>query len=182
MIRKRLIKQKDDRIWVTANHHITVAEVRVLSEHGEMVGVMPTREALEKAQAVQKDLILVNEQARPPVAKIIELSKYKYQLQQKQAESRKKSKAQDTKEIRLTPFIGEGDLEARLNKIIDFLKRGDKVRLSLQFKGRQITKKEFGYDIFKRVFAATEEYAAVELEPRLMGNKLLAQLMPIKKK
>ncbi len=182
MIRKRIIKQKDDRIWVTANHHIAVAEVRVLSEHGEMLGVMPTKEAMEKAQAVQKDLILVNEQAKPPVAKIIELSKYKYQLQQKQAESRKKSKAQDTKEIRLTPFMGEGDFEARLNRISEFLKRGDKVRLSLQFRGREITKKEFGFDLFKRVFAATSEYAEVELEPKLMGNKLLAQLMPAKKK
>lgn len=182
MIRKRIVKQKDDRIWLTANHHITVAEVRVLSEHGEMVGVMPTSEALEKAHSLQKDLILVNEQAIPPVAKIIEISKYKYQLQQKQAESRKKSKAQDTKEIRLTPFIGEGDFEARLNRIIEFLKRGDKVRLSLQFRGREITKKEYGFGLFKRVFEATSEYADVELQPKLMGNKLLAQLMPVKKK
>ena len=77
--------------------------------------------------------------------------------------------------------MGDGDFESRLNKVLNFLKDGDKVRLSLQFRGREITKKEFGYEMFKRVIQATEEYSVVESEPKLMGNKLLAQLMPAKK-
>ncbi len=181
MIRKRPVKFKQQKVWVTANHQIRVPEVRVLSEHGEMIGIMSTREAMNKAQEAEKDLVLLNEQAKPPVAKIIDISKYKYQLQQKEAESRKRAKAQDTKEIRFTPFMGEGDFESRLNKVLNFLKDGDKVRLSLQFKGREITKKEFGYEMFKRVIQATEEHAIVESAPRILGNKLLAQLMPAKK-
>ncbi|MBP7768433.1 translation initiation factor IF-3 [Candidatus Woesebacteria bacterium] len=181
MIRKRPVKFKQQKVWVTANHQIRVPEVRVLDEHGEMIGVMSTQVAMGRAQEDGKDLVLLNEHANPPVAKIIDISKYKYQIQQKEAESRKKAKAQDTKEIRLTPFMGEGDFESRLNKIIGFLKDGDKVRLSLQFRGREITKKEFGFGMFKRVIAATEEFAVVESEPKMMGNKLLAQLMPAKK-
>lgn len=181
MIRKRPTKFIQQKIWVTANHQIRAAEVRVLDERGEMIGVMPTRDAIEKARAAEKDLVMINEQAQPPVAKIIDISKYKYQVQQKEAESRKRAKAQDTKEVRFTPFMGEGDFEARVNKVLGFLKDGDKVRLSLQFKGREITKKEFGYDMFKRVIAAAEEFSAVESEPKMLGNKLLAQLMPVKK-
>jgi translation initiation factor IF-3 len=181
VIRKRPVKFKQQKVWVTANHQIRVPEVRVLSEHGEMIGVMSTQTALLKAQEMGKDLVLLNEQAKPPVTKIIDISKYKYQIQQKEAESRKRAKAQDTKEIRFTPFMGDGDFESRLNKVLNFLKDGDKVRLSLQFRGREITKKEFGYEMFKRVIQATEEYSVVESEPKLMGNKLLAQLMPAKK-
>lgn len=182
MIRKRPVKQKHNQVWVTANHQIRVPEVRVLNEQGEMIGVMPTRDALEKAREVEKDLILINDKAQPPVTKIIDISKYKYQQQQKDAESRKKAKAQDTKEVRFTPFMGEGDYQSRLNKVIDFLKDGDKVKLSLQFKGRLITKKEFGYEMFKKVITATQEISSVEIEPKLMGNKLLAQLQPVNKK
>ncbi len=181
MIRKRPVKAKQQKVWVTANHQIRVPELRVLNEFGEMIGVMATGEAMSKAQEVSKDLVMINEQAQPPVAKIIDISKYKYQVQQKEAESRKRAKAQDTKEVRFTPFMGEGDFTARLNKVLNFLKDGDKVRLSLQFKGREITKKEFGYEMFSRVIQAADEYSVVESEPRLMGNKLQAQLMPAKK-
>lgn len=183
MIRKKPFfnKQRDFRVDIVANHRIRFPEVRVLDEHGEMVGIMPIRDAMNHAQEAEKDLVLVTGQAKPPVVKIIELAKYKYQLQQKEAESRKKSKSQDTKEIHLTPFMGEGDLEYRLKKIIGYLEKGDKVRLSLEFKGRSITKKEFGFDIVNRVIKETAELAKVEIEPKLMGKKLMAQLMPVKK-
>jgi translation initiation factor IF-3 len=154
----------------------------VLSERGEMIGVLTLSEALQEARDVDQDLVLINEKAVPPIAKIIDLAKYKYQLQQKESESRKKSKAQDIKEVRFTPFMADGDFESRLRKVLQFLKTGDKVRLSLQFKGRVITKKEFGFDVFTRVINATQEYASVEMEPKLMGQKLIAQLMPIKTK
>lgn len=168
--------------FVVANHHIRFPEVRVLTEFGEMIGVMSSSEALEKAHQAEKDLVLVTSTAQPPIVKIIDLAKYKYQLQQKKAEGRKKAKTQDIKEVRLTPFMGEGDFNARLNKVIQFLEKGDKVRLSLQFKGRAITKKEFGFDLFTKVFEATQEIATKEIEPKMMGNKLVAQLMPSKKK
>ncbi|NCN03649.1 MAG: translation initiation factor IF-3, partial [Candidatus Pacebacteria bacterium] len=161
---------------------IRYPEVRVLTEYGDMLGVMPTSEALEKAQIAEKDLVLVTEGAKPPVVKIIDLAKYKYQLQQKKAEGRKKAKNQDIKEVRFTPFMGEGDFIARLNKVKNFLEKGDKVRLSLQFRGRAITKKEFGFDLFNRVFEQTTEIGSTEIAPKMMGKKLIAQLMPIKSK
>lgn len=183
MIRKKPFfnKQKDFRVDIVANHRIRFPELRVLDEYGEMIGVLTIRDAMIKAQEAEKDLVLLTAQAKPPVAKIIELAKYKYQLQQKEAESRKKSKSQDTKEVRFTPFMGEGDFESRLKKVTTFLEKGDKVRLSLEFKGRAITKKEFGFEMIKRVIELTKELATVEIEPKLLGKKLMAQLMPVKK-
>jgi translation initiation factor IF-3 len=182
MIRRKPFQRTQPQPRVTANHLIQVPEVRVLTELGEMIGVMPTRDAIQKAREQDKDLILVTENAQPPIAKIIAMSKYRYQLQQKKAEGRKKSKVQEIKEIRFTPFMGEGDFQTRLRRVVEFLNRGDKVRLTLEFKGRTITKQEFGREQFDRVFAATAEIATVEIMPKLLGKKMMAQLMPIKKK
>lgn len=175
-------KQQNRGKFITANQYIRFPEVRVLTEHGEMLGVMPTNEALNKARLAEKDLVLVTENAKPPVVKIIDIAKHKYQLQQKKAEGRKKAKTQEIKEVRFTPFMGEGDFIARLNKVKKFLEKGDKVRLSLQFRGRAITKKEFGYDLYNRVFEETAEIGTTEIEPKMMGKKLVAQIMPVKKK
>jgi len=168
--------------YYTINERIGAQEVRVLNEYGEMVGVMSKSEALAKAREVGKDLVLLNDQAKPAIVKIIDLAKFKYQEQQKEAKSRKSAKAQDIKEVRFTPFMGEGDFESRLKKVKTFLEKGDKVRLSLMFKGRQITKKEFGYDAFNRIFEATADLASIEMQPKLLGKKLIAQLMPTKSK
>jgi translation initiation factor IF-3 len=167
---------------VIANHRIRYPEVRVLDDHGEQLGIMSTKDALLMAQEAGKDLVLVTEQAKPPVTKIIELTKYKYQEQQKAAANRKNARRQDIKEVRFTPFMGQSDFEQRLRKVEAFLTKGDKVRLSLMFKGRAITKKEFGYEMFGKIIAATAEYSKVELEPKLLGKKLMAQLIPAGKK
>jgi translation initiation factor IF-3 len=167
---------------IVANSRVRFPEVRVLDERGDMLGLMSSKEAYDKARAAQKDLILVTEKAKPPVVKIIELDKYKYQLQQKEAKSRKKANTQDLKEVQFSPFMSDNDLNYRLKKVIKFLEKGDKVRLSLMFKGRSILKKEFGYDMFKQVIDQTAEIAEVEIKPRMMGKKLIAQLMPNKKK
>ncbi len=181
MIRRRPTKRRNDtRISVIANHRIRANQVRALNEYGEMVGVMSLQEAMDKARDIEKDVVLINESQDPPIVQIIDIAKYKYKQQQKQAEGRKKAKAQDTKEVRFTPFMSDGDFQSRLKKVIGFLEKGDKVRLSLQFKGRAITKKEFGYDMFHRVITATQEVGSVEIEPKMMGNKLMAQLMPAK--
>jgi translation initiation factor IF-3 len=182
VIRKRFIKRPTRQLAFKANHQIRFPEVRVLSEHGEMVGIMPTSEALRQAQDQNKDLVLVTEKAKPPIVKIIELAKYKYQLQQRESENRKKSRVQDIKELQFSPFIGEGDLQVRLRRIDEFLTRGDKVRLIVDFKkGRQMSKQEFGHDLLKRIFEVTGDAAVVEIQPQLIGKKLMAQLMPNKK-
>lgn len=169
-------------IRIIANERIIADQVRVLNEFGDMIGIMSKSEALGKAREADKDLVLLNQKADPVIVKMIDLAKYKYQEQQKAAKSRKNAKAQETKEVRLTPFMSSGDLEARIKKILGFLEKGDKVRLGLLFKGREITKKEFGFDIFAKVIAATADEASVELEPKLIGKKLMAQLMPLKSK
>lgn len=168
--------------YYTINERIRAQEVRVLNEFGEMIGVMSKSEALDRAREADKDLVLINDSSSPVIVKIIDLAKFKYQEQQKDAKSRKKAKAQDIKEVRFTPFMGEGDFESRLKKVKTFLEKGDKVRLSLMFKGRAITKKEFGYETFDRIIEATAEISSVEMKPKLMGKKLIAQLMPTKSK
>lgn len=143
-----------------------------------MIGVMSSKEAYLKAKKQNKDLVLITDQAKPPVVKIIELSKHKYQLQQKRAQARKSQRSQQTKEVRFTMFMGEGDLKARTNRVERFLKDGDKVRMSLMFKGREITKKKFAYELFSDVLAEVEEIAEVETKPRIQGRKLIALLRP----
>ncbi len=183
MIRKKPYKQNNNnRIFIQANYRIRVPEVRVLSETGEMIGVMPTQEAIAKATEQEKDLVLVTEKANPPIAKIIELSKFKYQQQQKAAKQRKSNKTLDIKELRYTIFIGEADFQSRLKRIFEFLTKGHKVRLTLNFKGRQITKKELAYELFAKIFAATAEVAQVEIEPKILGKKMIAQITPLTKK
>ena len=146
-----------------------------------MLGVMSSRDAMMQANNQGKDLVLVTEKSQPPLVKIIDLAKFKYQLQQKEAEGRKKAKKQDLKEVRFTPFMGEADFQARLKRVNEFLTKGDKVRITLEFKGRTITKKEFGYQQITKVIEATQEIAQVEIEPKLLGKRLMAQLMPNKK-
>jgi translation initiation factor IF-3 len=143
---------------------------------------MPIAEAQQKAAQAEKDLVLLTEKAEPPIVKIIDLAKHKYQMQQKQAESRKKARNQDIKEVQFSPFIGEGDFQTKLRKVTEFLDRGDKVRVTVDFKrGRAITKKEFGFEVLNKVFAATADISVIETQPQFFGKKLQAQLMPSKK-
>jgi translation initiation factor IF-3 len=182
VIRKRFIKRRTPTLFIKANYNIRFPEVRVLAEHGEMVGIMSSVEAQQKAREAGKDLVLVTDKSTPPIVKIIELTKYKYQLQQREAENRKKSKTQDLKELQFSPFIGEGDFQTKMKRAYEFLERGDKVRLTVDFKSaRNLAKKEFGYDLLKRIFELTAEMSTIEIHPQLMGKKLMAQLMPVKK-
>jgi translation initiation factor IF-3 len=181
VIRRKYNKHKKDNLFVKANANIRFPEVRVLTEHGEMVGIMSSREAFQKAMDAGKDLVLITEKAKPPIVKIIELSKFKYQLKKKEADNRKKSKVQDLKELRFSPVIGEGDYQTRLKQLRDFLSKGHKVKITLFFKGRQIAYKEAGYEVFAKIFKDTEDLAKVEVEARLLGKKLQAQLAPLGK-
>lgn len=181
MIRKRPTKRQP-KVFVKANLLIRFPEVRVLTERGEQVGILPIQEALSRARAEDKDLVLVTEKAKPPITKIIELAKFKYQLQQKEAESRKKARSQETKEVRFSPFIGEGDYQTKLKKVTQYLEDGDKVRITIEFKGRLITKKEFGDEVINRIFADTSEIAVTEIRPQMLGKRIMTQLMPSKGK
>lgn len=169
--------KKKDRIVV--NRAIRFPEVRVLDNQGNQIGIIPTDEAMSQAKQQGKDLILLTEEAKPPVVKIIELSKHKYWLQQKKAEQRKSARQQEIKGVRLTPFIDEGDLQTRLRRIKRFLEDGDKVRVEVDFRrGRQRTKKEFGFKNFERIIEETQDISEIEIKPKSIGTKVMMQLRP----
>lgn len=155
--------------------------MRVVDEAGKQIGVLSRFEALAEAEAQGKDLVLVNPAAKPPVAKIIGFSKFKYQLQQKESESKKSSKNVDIKEIRFTPFIAEGDFNIRIKKAREFLTDGNKVKLNVKFTGRQITRREFGDKVIGKAIEQLQDVAQVERPPQLMGKMLIVQLQPKKK-
>lgn len=145
--------------------------------------MMTSAQALDKAREEGKDLVLITEQAQPPVVKIIELSKHKYQLQQKQAQDRKNAKVQELKEVRFRPFMGEQDFEVRLKKVVEFLEKGHKVRLQVLFRGRrELAKKDFGQGVLDRAIERTAEIATVEVAPKMFGKQITAQLAPVSKK
>ncbi len=184
MIRKtnysRPYRQRE-RFNVTANQQIRYDELRVMDEQGQSLGVMSKNDALNRARSEKKDLILITDKADPPVAKIIQLSKYKYQQSQKKAQERKKSRVQDIKEIRLRPFIDENDLQAKIRKIDGFIKKNHKVKLSMELRGRAITKQDLANEILDRIVGALGESAQVETERKLIGKRIQMQLMPSRK-
>lgn len=143
---------------------------------------MTKAEALQKAHELNVDVVEIAGKATPPVVKLISFSKFKYQIQQKLNEEKKRTKNSEIKELRLTPFIAQGDLDSRVKKARQFLENGDKVRLVVKFKGRQITKKEFGDNVLLKATKALEDISSVEVAPKLMGKLIMMQLMPSKKK
>jgi len=163
------------------NHQITDSELRVVDEVGKQIGVISKSEALTMAEAEGKDLVLVNPSAKPPVAKIIGFSKFKYQMQQKESESKKSSRNVDIKEIRFTPFIAEGDFNIRVKKAREFLTDGNKVKLNVKFTGRQITRKEFGDKVINKAVEQLADIASIERAPQLLGKMLVIQLQPKRK-
>jgi translation initiation factor IF-3 len=134
------------------------------------------------ARDQEKDLVEMVAAAKPPVAKIISFSKYKYQLQQKQQEDRKKSKISDIKELRMTPVMAQGDFDQRVKRAQEFLEDGDKVRFIVKFKGRMVARKDLGERILTNAFEKLAEISSVEITPKMMGKMMMAQLMPAKKR
>jgi translation initiation factor IF-3 len=143
---------------------------------------MSKQEALELGEEKNKDIVLIAPQAKPPVAKLIQISKHKYQQQQKKQEEKRSAKKTDIKELRLSPFIAEGDLQSRIDRVREFLEAGFKVRLHVRFKGRQITKKEFGQEVLTKITDAVSDIGQIEIEPKMQGKMMSCQLMPNPKK
>ena len=164
------------------NQYIRAEKVRVVDDVGKQVGVMPTAKALELARKDGLDLVEVAAKTDPPVVKIVDFAKFKYQERRKQMGSKRRSKSQDLKEVRFTPFIAENDFMIRIKKAREFLADGDKVVLVVKFVGRQITRKEFGFELIKRAYHELQESATMEREPALKGKLLTTTLSPVKKK
>lgn len=162
------------------NQYITAAQLRVIGADDKQIGVMTRDEALFKARQQGMDLIMVAEKAQPPVVKMIEFSKFKYQEQQKLKDGARKDKTKGMKEIRFTPFIGQKDFDTRIEKIKDFLTNGHKVKITVKFTGRQITRKDFGDVVLKKATGALIEFGTQETEPKLQGKLMWVNLGPKK--
>lgn len=161
------------------NERIPANTLRVLDSEGKQIGVISKEEALKLAKEKGVDLIEIAPKAEPPVAKIIEFGKFKYQEEKKLKEVQKKSKPSELKEIRFSPFIGEGDYQTRIKKIDKFLKEKNKVKLSVYFKIKQLGSKQFGYNIFNRVLKDLGEGVNIDMKAKFLGRNLLMIISPL---
>lgn len=162
------------------NQKIRVPKVRVIGSDGEMLGVLSIREALDIAFEEGLDLIEVSPNADPPVCKIADHGKMKYEAQKKENIARKKQKVVALKEVKMSFNIGKGDYNTKLNKAIKFLENGDKVKISFKFKGREITRPEIIREMIDAIIETTTEIAKVETLPRMEGRQMFIILAPNK--
>ena len=160
------------------NTQITVPSVRLVKEDGTMVGVTPIREALAMAADAGLDLVEISPNAEPPVCKILDFGKFKYEIQKKRNEARKKQKVIDVKEIKLRPGIDEHDYEVKMRAVTRFLEEGDKVKVTMRFRGREMVHQELGVQVLERVRTQFDSAAKVEQMPRLEGRQMVMVLAP----
>ncbi|MHC0552232.1 translation initiation factor IF-3 [Salinicoccus sp. CNSTN-B1] len=161
------------------NDKIRAREVRLIGQDGSQLGVKPTREAQEMAERVELDLVLVAPNAKPPVARIMDYGKFKYEQQIKEKEARKKQKVINVKEIRLSPTIEDHDFNTKLKQAKKFLAKEDKVKVSIRFRGRAITHKDIGRKVLQRFADELSEVATVEQRPKMEGRSMFLVVAPI---
>ena len=160
------------------NERIKSKSVRVISEKGEMLGVYEGQDAVKLAFEQGLDLVEVSPNASPPVCKIIDYGKYKYQVQKKQAEAKKKQKTFEVKEVKLRPGIEDHDYVVKLKSIQRFLNGGDKVKITLRFKGREMAHHQRGMDVLKKLESQIEPLAKIEQVPTLEGRHMIMVVAP----
>ncbi|MEO1769692.1 MULTISPECIES: translation initiation factor IF-3 [Enterococcus] len=164
------------------NDGIRAHEVRLIGQDGEQLGVKSKAEALRIAEQANLDVVLVAPGAKPPVARIMDYGKYRFEMQKKNREARKKQKVISIKEVRLSPTIDVNDFNTKLRNARKFLEKGDKVKASIRFKGRAITHKEIGQKVLMRLATETEDIATVEQKPKMDGRSMFLVLAPKEKK
>ena len=169
---------KDDKDDVRLNERIRVPQVRLIDENGEQVGVVPTQEALRMARDKGLDLMEVAATASPPVCKICDYGKFKYEKKKKEAQARKNQVVVKVKEVQLRPNTDEHDLDYKIKNAQQFIDEGDKVKFTILFRGREIAHTEPGFRLCKEVIERVGEAAIVELAPKLEGKKLMMILSP----
>ena len=170
------VPQREDEHRI--NGRIESRDVRLIGADGANVGVVPTRQALIMAEEAGLDLVEISPDAQPPVAKILDYGKFRFQEQKKAAEARKKQKVIEIKEIKLRPMIDDHDYEVKMRAAKRFFEEGDKVKVTLRFRGREMVHQDLGYKLLIRVKADMAEIAKVELEPRSEGRQIIMILSP----
>lgn len=162
------------------NKEIRVAEARIIDQNGNMIGVLPISKALQMAFEVGLDLVEVSPNANPVVCRITSFSKLKYEEQKKAALNKKKQKVVDTKEIKMSLNIGEGDFTTKIKQASKFLEKGDKVKFNFMFRGREITYSDNAKIIIEKIENSLKEVGKMEEKPKMEGKKLFFTIAPIK--
>jgi len=160
------------------NGAITAPQIRCIDPEGNQLGVLSTSEALARAEEFGLDLVEVQPNVDPPVCKILDYGKYKYEAQKRANEARKKQKVIDVKENKLRPNIDEHDYQVKMRSVQKFLAGGDKVKVTLRFRGREMAHQELGAGVLTRVRDETEELAKVESMPKMEGRQMIMVLAP----
>ena len=160
------------------NNMIQADKVRVIDGDGENLGVMYTREAIEQAAEVGLDLVEVSPNADPPVCKFLDVGKFRYEAQKKANLARKSQKTQEIKEIKMRPNIDDHDYDVKMRSVHRFIDEGDKVKVTLRFRGREFSHQQLGMNLLKRVQDDIAEIAKVEAYPRMEGRQMLMVLAP----
>ena len=160
------------------NEDIRLPQVRLIDQDGEMQGVMTAREALQRAYAVGLDLLEISPNAEPPVVKILDFGKYKYELQKKKNEAKKKQKVIEIKEIKVRPNIDENDYQVKLRAMKTFIDEGDKVKVTLRFRGREMAHQELGVKVLERIRTDMDAATKVEQMPRMENRQMVMVLSP----
>ena len=160
------------------NDGIRARELRLIDQNGEQLGVKSKAEALQIAERANLDVVLVAPNAKPPVARIMDYGKFRFEQQKKDREARKKQKVITIKEVRLSPTIDVNDFNTKLRNARKFLEKGDKVKASIRFKGRAITHKEIGQKVLDRLAEETADLATVEQKPKMDGRSMFLVLAP----
>ncbi len=160
------------------NQYISAPTLRVLNEEGKQIGILTREEALKKAQEEKLDLVEIAPQAKPPVAKIIDFKKFRYLEEKKE---KKGQKTQKTKEVKMRPFIGENDFNFRLRRAQEWLKEGQNVRVTVNFRGREFTQKEAGFALLEKFSQGVSSFGQPKDKPKMMGPNLFILLEPLKR-
>ena len=166
---------KDER---PINEMIQAAEVRLIGAEGEQIGVVSRDDALNRAANLGLDLVIVADKSDPPVCKILDYGKFKYEEQKKKNEARKKQKTIDVKEIKLRPNIDSHDYDVKMRSIVKFLNEGDKVKVTMRFRGREMAHQNLGLDVLYRVRDDMEELSKIEQFPKMEGRQMVMVLSP----
>ncbi|ANJ68281.1 translation initiation factor IF-3 [Halothiobacillus diazotrophicus] len=162
------------------NGEITAREVRLIDENGEQLGIVRTRDALTRAAEVALDLVEVAPNASPPVCKIMDYGKFKYQQSKKMAEARKKQKQIEVKEIKFRPGTEDHDYQVKMRNIVRFLEDGDKAKITLRFRGREMAHKDIASELLDRIERDLAELAVVEQRPKMEGRQVTMVMAPKK--
>jgi translation initiation factor IF-3 len=155
-----------------------VHSIRLIDQNGEMVGVVPVRKALEMAAEAGLDLVEISPNADPPVCKILDYGKFKYAEQKKRAEARKRQKVTEVKEIKMRPNIDKNDYNVKMRAIVRFLEEGDKVKVTMRFRGREMVHQEIGMNVLMRVKNDLEQIAKVEQTATMEGRQMTMVMSP----